>query len=65
MTLESQLNPESKVYMSKKKEDPSKKSVNTTPSAQITIHGPPGVVSFGNLKKYFFLQISFFFVAKQ
>ncbi|GFS03789.1 zinc phosphodiesterase ELAC protein 2 [Elysia marginata] len=53
MTLESQLNPESKVYMAKKAEGPPQKPTCTARPAQITIHGPPGVEKIALMARKF------------
>ena len=51
MTLEGQFNPESKRYTSKKSDGQSQKPSSAASTAQITIHGPPGVVSVQRLKE--------------
>ncbi|RUS77424.1 hypothetical protein EGW08_014802 [Elysia chlorotica] len=53
MTLESQLNPESKVYMSKKKEEQALKVATSARPARITIHGPPGVEKIALMARKF------------
>lgn len=53
MTLESQLNPESKVFMTKKPEGQSQKHTVSSRPAQITIYGPPGVEKIALMARKF------------